>query len=661
MATVREFLEVLFPADLGGSFIETRLIRPGCSIPSFHESIDQLVNALPTSLEEQGGCGVFFGVCPRIRQEGGKAAIKSVRCLWADVDGKEFPGGKPEALKHLQEFALTPTIINDSGHGYHPFWLLKEPVEIASPEDVARVEAYLKGLAGALGADPHAAEIARILRVPGTVNLKDPSTPLPVTIVHFEPERQYNLGDFDFLASGEPSEQAQPVNPPGWIAKALSELREGNRNATFIKIAGRLHRDGWTPEDILTLLTPHAERSGFPPAELRQEIEGLCRRYPGGNSSPSAPINSQETETESKPLEALPLASFFAQVAARITWGIEGVLPKEGAGIVAGPAGYGKSWMLVDLAVEYARGGKWLGQFATAQGRVLYLDEESSPTLLRHRLTRLLAAKGLSADQLDLHVAVGQGLSFSNPASVEQLRQLLGKLRPALVIVDSLIRVHRAEENSASEMAQVFKVVKDCIREFGCAFLFSDHQRKLGHFGTNLDQLLRGSSEKAAFVDTLLSLQRKEGTVIVEHSKSRYAEPVPAFVVRIEDVGPEATTVAYGGEAEQIKQEARQEAARAFLVAVLSHGDWVARKDLVEQAKEAGVSEKALDEVLKALDGIQIEREDRKPEAGRGGKAAYYRWKTDTTTSPSPNGETETETETAVVVPNPSDTVTSRV
>lgn len=43
MATVREFLEALFPSDLDGAFIETRLIKPGCSMPSFHDSVDLLV------------------------------------------------------------------------------------------------------------------------------------------------------------------------------------------------------------------------------------------------------------------------------------------------------------------------------------------------------------------------------------------------------------------------------------------------------------------------------------------------------------------------------------------------------------------------------------------------------------------------------------------
>ena len=643
MTTTREFLEVLFP-ELNGSFIEVRLIKPGnIRPPLFYESVEQLIKTMPDDVLGQRSHNAYFGVCPRSQRKGTKETIKTVNCIWADVDAKDFAGGKKEALERLQQFGMAPTIIVDSGHGYHGYWLLKEPEKIAGPTDIGKIESHLKALADALGGDRQAAELARVLRLPDTFNLKDPSAPLPVTMVHCEPDRQYTLSDFECLLPIDMPEQIQIANPSGWITQALAELREGNRNATFAKIGGRLHRDGWLPQDIVTLLEPHAVANNFPPDELRREVAGLCLRYPSGISSPSSTIYTQETETESNLLEALPLASFFDQVDSQIAWVIEGILPKEGAGILASPPGYGKSWMLLDLAVEHARGGKWLGQFPTIQGRVLYLDEESSPALLRHRLTRLLSAKGLSPDQLDIHLSVGQGLSFSNRNSVGRLRQLLEKLRPALVIVDSLIRVHRAEENSASEMSQVFKIVKDLIRKFGCTFIFADHQRKRGYFTSSQDLLLRGSSEKAAFVDTLISIQRKEATLIVEHSKSRYAEPIPAFVVQIEDVGPEATTVAYGGEAEQIKQAARHEVAKVFLEDVLSK-EWVARKVLLRQAKETGISEKALDEVLKALDGVQIEREDRKPETGRGGKAAYYRRKINSTTSLFPDPETETET-----------------
>ncbi len=289
MATVREFLEVLFPSDLGGAFIEVRLIKPGHVLPIFYESVDQLVNALPRSFEEQGGCNVYFGVCLRSRREGTKDAIKVVRCLWVDLDAKDFSGGKPEALKRLREFAFSPTLIGDSGHGYHAYWLLKEPEEITRPEDLVKVEACLKALARALGGDPQATDISRVLRLPGTYNVKDPSAPVLATLAHFEPDRQYNLSEFESLLSADPLEQTEQANPPGWITQALAELHEGNRNATFAKIVGRLHRDGWLPEDIFTLLIPHAERCGFSLSELRQEIESLCQRYPSRKSSPSAP------------------------------------------------------------------------------------------------------------------------------------------------------------------------------------------------------------------------------------------------------------------------------------------------------------------------------------------------------------------------------------
>jgi hypothetical protein len=646
---VTEFLETLFSPDLGGSFIEVRLVKSGEARPMFFKSVDGVLKGIAKTKSKQGGFNVYFGVCPRSCRKGTKDAVKAVGCLWIDLDAKDLNGDKAEALKRLREFPYPPSTIVDSGHGYHAYWLLKEVIEITEPEDVILIESYLGALSDALGADRSAAELARILRLPGTFNVKDPSAPMPVEIVLFEPKRRYNLIDFDDYLPIGPPEQPQIENRPGWIAESLANLRDGNRNVTFARIGGRLHHDGWTPDDILALLKPHADKTGFPVVDLRKEIEGLCRRYPRPISSPFPSPSMGETEAESRPMIALPLPTFLEQAPVEILWSLQGILPKEGAGIIAGPAGYGKSWTLQDLAIEVARGGKWLGQFPTSQGRVLYLDEESSPALLSHRLRKLLIPKEVSVDELDLHIAVGQGLSFSQPASVDQLRALMADLRPALVIVDSLIRVHGAEENSATEMAKVFQAVKDLIREFGCAFLFADHQRKPNNFSTSLDLLLRGTSEKAAFVDTLLSLRRKDGTLIVEHSKSRFAEPVPAFVVLIEDMDEDSTTIKYGGEAEEIKKAARLEEATDFLESVMKGKDWLTRKEIVSLGKEARMSVKVLDETLKALEGHQIEREDRKPESRRGGKAAFYRWKNRPITFPSPllnSGEMETESET---------------
>lgn len=629
-STLVKFLDAIIPS-LNGDFIETRLISSRGNVQRhFHKTKQSLGEATTTILATHPNLNAYFGVCPRKREGGTKSAIRRVSSLWADLDAKDFPGGKREALKRLNEFPVGATAIIDSGHGYHPYWALKEPEEINNDDDIARIERYLRGLASALGGDPHAAEIARVLRVPGTLNVKNPDAPEPVTIVHLDTDRRYNLSDFDSLPTVKPMSEAvnEVRNKPGWIAEALGALREGNRNGTFTKITGFMHRQGLLRQDIFALLTPHAEQHGFPIKELDRLIEGICLRYAQKTLFPSSHYIGEETETDSKTLTPMSLAAFLDRDIAPIEWIVEGIFPKEATAIIAAPGGYGKSWMLLDLAIEITRGGHWLGHFPTTKGSVLYVDEESNENMLQNRLSKLLAAKELSCEQTGLQFIIGQGASIGNPRSVQPLREIVEQMRPDVIIMDSLIRMHGVEENSASEMSRVFKIVKGIVRDFQCLVVFADHQRKPGPFAGSLSFALRGTSEKVAFVDTLVSLRKTRGHLIVEHSKSRFAEPVASFLLEIEDIAPDATQVVYAGDAEQANQEARQEAAREFLETELPPDEWVPRKVLADKAKEAKISAKILDQTLKDLvvEGW-AERDDRKTDTGRGGKAAYYRRK----------------------------------
>lgn len=78
--------------------------------------------------------------------------------------------------------------------------------------------------------------------------------------------------------------EAEGKNAPGWIAEALKNLSNGNRNATFCKIAGRLNRDGYLSGDIIALLLPKALEVGFTKEELEKEIQGICDRYPSAKN-----------------------------------------------------------------------------------------------------------------------------------------------------------------------------------------------------------------------------------------------------------------------------------------------------------------------------------------------------------------------------------------
>lgn len=648
MNDAKAFFEALFP-DLGNGFIEFRLLGLFGDVEAqFFKSVDEAVAAAAGYSKDPIDANIYFGVCPRAMRKGDKNSIRLVCSLWADLDGKDFAGGKPEALERLRGFTPRPGVIADSGYGLHAYWPLEEPIAIDGPNSSALVEQHLKALARALGADSHAAELARILRVPGTFNLKQ-SKALQVSVLECDPARRCRLSDFAHADPMGSQPRSVSANPPGWVAPALEELRDGNRNGTFAKVAGRLHQAGLSAREILALLAPHADASQFPMRELTAEVEGICRRYPSGVSFPDSSPKKGKPETEKPPAEVLQVSALLASGSAEIDWCVEGILPAGGVTILGAPHGHGKSWILLDLAIECSRRGSWLGHFQTAGGPVLYVDEESTPNLLRVRISKLLQAKGINPEELDLHFCAGQGISIDSEAGVERFRQVLRQVQPRLVIVDTLIRVHGADENSATDMARVFNNVKSLSREFGCAFAFADHQRKPDRFHSSADFLLRGSTEKPAFVDTLLSIRRKDKDLVVEHSKSRYGEPVDPFVVRIEDPCEGSTTVTYLGDATEAINAEKMAATHSLIDSALVSGEFVPRQDLAEAAKVAKIPVKVLDSALAEKEKAgSIEKERRSPPSGKGNKAAFYRRKPAPTVIPFPipsliGGETETE------------------
>ena len=144
------------------------------------------------------GYGIYIGINPRPASgEKEQDAIRDIVCLWADVDAKNFLAGKKEALKRLSEFLIEPSLIVDSGNGYHAYWTLEEPIIDRTEEETAAVKQTLVGLAEALGGDVQVRNIDRIFRLPGTLNTKKENELKPARIVQAKPEKRYSLGDFE--------------------------------------------------------------------------------------------------------------------------------------------------------------------------------------------------------------------------------------------------------------------------------------------------------------------------------------------------------------------------------------------------------------------------------------------------------------------------------
>ncbi len=116
------------------------------------------------------------------------------------------------------------------------------------------------------------------------------------------------------------------------------------------------------------------------------------------------------------------------------------------AGFLAGPPNVGKSWLLYAIALAVATGTPWLGRFPARPGRVLVVDEESTDYYIRERLLMLAAGLGLADDDLPIRFLVNHGLRVDDARGFAALDAEMSAHRPDLVLADSLIRLHGAEE-----------------------------------------------------------------------------------------------------------------------------------------------------------------------------------------------------------------------
>lgn len=97
--------------------------------------------------------------------------IAAVNCFFAEFDAKDF-GGKEQTHEHVQGLHVSPSVVIDSGGGYHTYWLFDQPVMIA--DDVTRaimIQAQMDWVMW-MGGDKGARDLRRVLRVPGTMNIK---------------------------------------------------------------------------------------------------------------------------------------------------------------------------------------------------------------------------------------------------------------------------------------------------------------------------------------------------------------------------------------------------------------------------------------------------------------------------------------------------------
>jgi AAA domain len=228
-------------------------------------------------------------------------------------------------------------------------------------------------------------------------------------------------------------------------------------------------------------------------------------------------------------------------------WFVEPLIPAGRQVVVFAPAGVGKSLLALEVAAAVATGRKVLAQPAGPARHVLYLDFEMTEADLQERLIEL--GYGPEDDLSHLHYALLPSIPpLDTPAGGDVLAALVGEMQAELVVIDTMARAVKGEENSADTYRAFYTCTGILIRATGASLL------RLDHAGKDVTRGQRGSSEKAGDVDLvwqltvgdggvskLKALKRRVGWVPEEIALERREDPVLVHAMTDEHVWPAGT------------------------------------------------------------------------------------------------------------------------
>ena len=131
---------------------------------------------------------------------------------------------------------------------------------------------------------------------------------------------------------------------------------------------------------------------------------------------------------------------------------------------------------------------------------------------------------------LDLYAITEQIIRLDLAGDQQRLEATVKVLRPKLLVLDPLVRLHCGDENSAADISLLLGFLRQLQRTYDTAIVIVHHASKKHR--AQPGQALRGSSDLHAFGDSNAYLTRKNDRIVLtlEH---RSAKPLDPFDVQL--------------------------------------------------------------------------------------------------------------------------------
>lgn len=560
-----------------------------------------------------------------------------------------------EARAFLAGHGWPDPVLADSGNGAHLLYRVDLPPDDASRELVDKV---LRAVAVYLADDRISVDLkvgnaARIWKVYGTMACKGDNTKdrphRRARIVELPGQLKVVPVDrLEAVAALAPTPQAPPQRQGGrfdlerWLADHQVPVEGpkpwGDGRKWVFPVCP------WNPD--------HTNRSAYVVQFSSGAIAAGCHHNScAGNGwrelralyEPEAQKTPRH-ETGHRPAEAAlrpDLVRLSDVTPEEVSWLWYPYIPAGKLTLLEGDPQVGKTWLALQLAALVSTGDPFPDPARKGApgprrppANVVYMTaEDGLGDTLRPRLeacgadvNRIYALRGRLQRDEETGEEIERPIWLSN---LEELRQVMEEVRPALVVVDPLQAYlgERVDMHRANEVRPILSGVARLAEEYGCAVLLVRHLGKSPQDRPIYRGL--GSIDFAAAARSILlaGIQEDTGARILAHTKSSLAEAGPsmAYAIRggrfywegISDV----TAAALLAPAPDPEEKSAVEEAADWLRDALEDGP-MPSKVLIKEAKASGIAEITLRRAKERL-GVRALRQSA---AGQGRGRGEWVW-----------------------------------
>ena len=137
-------------------------------------------------------------------------------------------------------------------------------------------------------------------------------------------------------------------------------------------------------------------------------------------------------------------------------WLVEGLWGARSVGVIGGAPKCAKTWLGLDMALSVATGTACLGKYAVPEsGPVLVYLAEDALLVVRERIEGMARHRGLDVANVAIHVITAPVLRLDRDPDRTRLLETTKRLRPRLLLLDPLLRLHGIDENHDGEVAKL--------------------------------------------------------------------------------------------------------------------------------------------------------------------------------------------------------------